>query len=100
MAEGREISKLIDAAQKGMKEEGLVMVERIQIGSSPPKCERKCRNCVHCEAVQVPVPQVQSHRMDSVATAISTTAYTRGENISNYKPMSWKCKCGDNFYNP
>ncbi|KAI4316069.1 hypothetical protein L6164_024086 [Bauhinia variegata] len=103
VAEGRAISKLIEAAQKGLKEEALVMVRRTQIGSRPPKCERRCRNCVHCEAVQVPVaPQFQTHRTHSAAKAISTVTieYSRGDDVSNYKPIGWKCKCGDNFYNP
>ncbi|CAI0464227.1 unnamed protein product [Linum tenue] len=23
-----------------------------------------------------------------------------GEDYSNYKPMSWKCKCGNSIFNP
>ncbi|CAI0464228.1 unnamed protein product [Linum tenue] len=30
-----------------------------------------------------------------------SVAYTsRGEDYSNYKPMSWKCKCGNSIFNP
>ncbi|KAJ1391939.1 Epidermal patterning factor protein [Sesbania bispinosa] len=103
MAEGRAISNLNEVAQKGMKERESIMVAKSLLGSRPPKCERRCRNCGHCEAVQVPVaPQVQSHRSHySAATRTAAIAsYSRGDGLSNYKPISWKCKCGDYFFNP
>ncbi|XP_054808072.1 EPIDERMAL PATTERNING FACTOR-like protein 2 isoform X1 [Prosopis cineraria] len=71
---------------------------RARIGSRPPKCEGRCSWCGHCEAIQVPTnPQVQKEEMN---TAIS--AYGRGDEstTSNYKPMSWKCKCGNLIFNP
>lgn len=89
--------------QKGMKERESILVTKALIGSRPPKCERRCRTCGHCEAVQVPiVPQVQSHRSHySAARAATTVTYnSRGDDLSNYKPISWKCKCGDYFFNP
>ncbi|KAB2094482.1 hypothetical protein ERO13_A02G148201v2 [Gossypium hirsutum] len=62
---------------------------RAQIGSRPPRCERRCNSCDHCEAIQVPTnPQ------------ISHVAYARGDGSSYYKPMSWKCKCGNFIFNP
>ncbi|KAH7567582.1 hypothetical protein ACOSP7_010439 [Xanthoceras sorbifolium] len=100
IAEGRAISKLItEAAQKkGMEEEKMVAVTRSVIGSGPPKCERRCYSCGHCKAVQVPVTtQAQGRRKGSHFTQV---AYSRGDDISNYKPMSWKCKCGNLFFNP
>ncbi|XP_028777770.1 EPIDERMAL PATTERNING FACTOR-like protein 2 isoform X2 [Neltuma alba] len=100
MAEGRQISGLI-TANKGMKVQGAAISKNAEIGSRPPKCERRCRICGHCEAVQVPVvPQVQSHRSDSAVTATPIIAFSRTDDLSNYKPMSWKCKCGDYFFNP
>lgn len=88
-----------------MKEQGSIMVSKAQIiGSRPPKCEGRCRTCGHCEAVQVPVvPLVQSHKSHYYSKARATTTITyssRGDNLSNYKPLSWKCKCGDYYFNP
>ncbi|KAF1871305.1 hypothetical protein Lal_00020097 [Lupinus albus] len=99
MAEGRTITNLIEVTQKGMKERRMVMVVKAQIGSRPPKCEGRCRTCGHCEAVQVPVePIFQRHRSHYSTTA--TIYSSRSDDFSNYKPMSWKCKCGDYFFNP
>ncbi|XP_021729648.1 EPIDERMAL PATTERNING FACTOR-like protein 2 [Chenopodium quinoa] len=53
-----------------------------EIGSRPPRCEGRCKSCGHCEAVQVP-------------TTISISV----SNIE-YKPITWKCKCGSSVFNP
>ncbi|KAM7520890.1 hypothetical protein LguiB_019852 [Lonicera macranthoides] len=102
MAEGRTSSKLAEAAQ--MRNEERVM--RSLIGSRPPRCEGRCYNCRHCEAVQVPVaPQIESQKIlrrreHIIDGAPKTTACSRGDDISNYKPMCWKCKCRDFIFNP
>ncbi|GMH13653.1 hypothetical protein Nepgr_015494 [Nepenthes gracilis] len=75
------------------------------IGSGPPKCERRCAYCVHCEAVQVPIsaPHKQglkpagAHFLHSTPTTVNSRA---DDDDSNYKPISWKCKCGDFIFNP
>ncbi|KAF8406162.1 hypothetical protein HHK36_008242 [Tetracentron sinense] len=96
MTEGRASFKLIEVAQMGSEEKTIM---RAQIGSRPPRCERRCSSCGHCEAVQVPaVPQVKNGIRHS--SIVSTLTYSRGEDNSNYKPMSWKCKCGDMIFNP
>ncbi|XWS24048.1 hypothetical protein CRYUN_Cryun28dG0067500 [Craigia yunnanensis] len=99
-AEGRSLSRLLDqVAQKGIEEKTLVM--RSLIGSRPPRCERRCSSCPHCEAIQVPVTtQSQNRRTRQFSSAIFSIAYSRGNDISNYKPMSWKCKCGNQIFNP
>lgn len=83
------------------------MLLRAQIGSRPPRCERKCSSCGHCEAIQVPTNghQVQSRTSTSKSSYSSMVsnhvAYARGDDYySNYKPISWKCKCGDFIFNP
>ena len=77
-----------------------MVVMRNQIGSRPPRCQRRCSSCGHCEAVQVPiVPQLHSHRTSHFYAA-PTVEYSRGDYISNYKPMTWKCKCGNAIFNP
>ncbi|KAL9249709.1 EPIDERMAL PATTERNING FACTOR-like protein [Drosera capensis] len=64
------------------------MMMRSQIGSRPPMCERRCISCQECEAIQVPAnPRIR-------------VAYARGDYVSDYKPMSWKCKCGTSIFNP
>ncbi|KAK1269281.1 EPIDERMAL PATTERNING FACTOR-like protein 2 [Acorus gramineus] len=69
---------------------------RAMIGSRPPRCDRRCSSCGNCEAVQVPaVPQ---DRKTSTKSSITTTS--RGDDTTNYKPMSWKCKCGNLIFNP
>ncbi|XP_012068136.1 EPIDERMAL PATTERNING FACTOR-like protein 2 [Jatropha curcas] len=100
--EGRAITKLLEVASAQRVEDDEKVLMRTQvIGSTPPRCERRCNSCGHCEAVQVPVtPQFQSHRRNHLSTAISSIAYSRGDDASNYKPMSWKCKCGNLILNP
>ncbi|XWS14848.1 hypothetical protein CRYUN_Cryun35bG0043700 [Craigia yunnanensis] len=99
-AEGRSLSRLLEVAQKGIEEEQTLMMRSL-IGSRPPRCERRCSSCPHCEAIQVPVTtQSQNRRTRQFSAAIFSITYSRGDDISNYKPMSWKCKCGNLIFNP
>lgn len=88
-----------------MRENG-IFVARSLIGSRPPRCERRCSNCGHCKAVQVPIaPKLRISSLQQQTTISSKihhfyAAYSRGDDISNYKPMCWKCQCGDSFFNP
>lgn len=75
-----------------------------QIGSRPPRCEKRCGTCGHCEAIQVPTnPQItngnKNHTINN-KKAYNNIAYARDNDNSNYKPMSWKCKCGNLIFNP
>ncbi|KAI3407423.1 Epidermal patterning factor-like protein [Psidium guajava] len=54
-----------------------------RLGSRPPNCERKCRGCEPCEAIQIPA-----------TTDRPSVQYT------NYEPEGWKCKCGSSFFDP
>ncbi|KAK3211043.1 hypothetical protein Dsin_015749 [Dipteronia sinensis] len=86
-------------------EEDKTVAMRAQIGSRPPRCERRCSTCGHCEAIQVPTnPQVQNRNNNSSSsssTISASIAYARGgDDSSNYKPMSWKCKCGKFIFDP
>lgn len=72
---------------------------RARLGSKPPNCKGRCSSCGHCEAIQVPTnPPVQKEMKMNT----STSAYGRGDEstTSNYKPISWKCKCGNLIFNP
>ncbi|KAL9464103.1 hypothetical protein AB3S75_001827 [Citrus x aurantiifolia] len=96
MAEaGRTNLKTSDFSEIGEEDKAIL---RARIGSSPPKCERRCSWCGPCEAIQVPTnPQVQNGKTDS--STVDGVAYAREDN-SNYKPMSWKCKCGKIIFDP
>ncbi|XP_037427641.1 EPIDERMAL PATTERNING FACTOR-like protein 2 [Triticum dicoccoides] len=78
------------------------------IGSRPPSCAGRCRSCGHCEAVQVPIsPQElgkRKKRRKELGRHGSRAAEAGGggrrampssyDDHSNYKPLSWRCKCG------
>ncbi|KAI4388646.1 hypothetical protein MLD38_000957 [Melastoma candidum] len=69
------------------------------IGSRPPSCDGRCKGCGRrCMAAQVPVAP-QKIRIQR-SPAAKSLEYARGDDISNYKPMTWKCRCGDIYYNP
>ncbi|XP_042509041.1 EPIDERMAL PATTERNING FACTOR-like protein 2 [Macadamia integrifolia] len=93
MAKGRANVKLFEVTHE---EKEVVS----HIGSRPPTCQGKCSSCEHCEAVQVPAVPQQKSRNTTHSSKMSTIAYSRGQDNSNYKPMSWKCKCGDMIFNP
>ncbi|KAL4366234.1 hypothetical protein GQ457_05G008000 [Hibiscus cannabinus] len=96
-AQGRPIPKS-DSFSKAVNEEMEIL--RGRIGSRPPRCERRCSSCGHCEAIQVPVdPQLRDGNKN-IAAFNFDAAYARGVDSSNYKPMSWKCKCGNFIFNP
>ncbi|KAL8144059.1 hypothetical protein V2J09_017091 [Rumex salicifolius] len=100
MAQGRSIPNSAEVYNKGR--EGKLR-ERILIGSRPPRCERRCSSCVECKAIQVPVvPHLMKpkSRIPFVASNTRETLNSRSDDLSNYKPMSWKCKCGNLILNP
>ncbi|XP_072958000.1 EPIDERMAL PATTERNING FACTOR-like protein 2 [Typha angustifolia] len=92
-AEGRSLYKLLEIS-KGREEK--IGAMRAIIGSRPPICERRCISCGHCELVQVPVVPQEKKRAGHFVTTITSLF----NDHSNYKPLSWKCKCGDIIFNP
>ncbi|VVB09864.1 unnamed protein product [Arabis nemorensis] len=102
MANGRPEPNSQQSTTKGLEDQDQKMMMRGLIGSRPPRCERvRCRSCGHCEAIQVPTnPQTKFHHSPSTSSEIIDLDYIRGDDNSNYKPMSWKCKCGNSIYNP
>ncbi|XP_052197015.1 EPIDERMAL PATTERNING FACTOR-like protein 2 [Diospyros lotus] len=72
-----------------------------QIGSRPPRCQRRCSSCGHCEAIQVPTePQVITAGSKNSSAWMSRNGYASRDDSSDYKPISWKCKCGNSIFNP
>ncbi|KAI3934407.1 hypothetical protein MKW92_002414 [Papaver armeniacum] len=116
MAEGsRTLFKLLEEplpispqphVMKGIEEKKSMIKERVMIGSHPPRCQMKCNTCRHCEAVQVPAVPQSSNQGKKISTMSTTSINSkistamRGDDNTNYKPMSWKCKCGDVIFNP
>ncbi|GAA0150180.1 hypothetical protein Leryth_002357 [Lithospermum erythrorhizon] len=97
LSEGRKVIKSTDPFKTVNDEEKAML--RAKIGSGPPRCVGRCSSCGHCEAIQVPTnPQINIGANNS--TTLSTFSYSRGDYNSNYKPMSWKCKCGNLIFNP
>ncbi|KAM0841959.1 hypothetical protein ACQ4PT_058682 [Festuca glaucescens] len=87
--------------------EMMKMERRSLIGSRPPRCDRVCMSCGHCEAVQVPVvPQHrkkkagQEHPVVSAIGSAMLSTYRVNGGLSDYKPLSWKCRCGGIILDP
>ena len=74
------------------------------IGSRPPSCAGRCRSCGHCEAVQVPIsPQeMQKGKKKKKQQLVhgSRAMPASYDDHSNYKPLSWRCKCGRLILDP
>ncbi|MED6168960.1 hypothetical protein PIB30_016878 [Stylosanthes scabra] len=60
-----------------------------RVGSVPPICHNKCNGCHPC----IPVP---------VSSAANKEGFLFEDHnsYSNYKPLGWKCRCGDHFFDP
>lgn len=83
----------------------LLFEEKNRLGSIPPSCHNKCNDCHPCMAVQVPtLPSHDSNPPDLTKTSAMATFFNpsspQGNRYSNYKPLGWKCHCGDHFFNP
>ena len=61
-----------------------------KIGSTPPECVNKCRNCRPCMATLV----VPSHQM------MGSKAVLSHREDGSYYLLSWKCKCGNKLFQP
>ncbi|KAG4193976.1 hypothetical protein ERO13_A06G027400v2 [Gossypium hirsutum] len=94
-AQGRSLS--IKVANEIGNEPDKALMMRNLIGSRPPKCQKRCSSCPQCEAIQVPIT---TRSVQNTAIVIFPIAYSKGNDMSNYKPMCWKCKCGNMIFNP
>ncbi|KAI0516675.1 hypothetical protein KFK09_009352 [Dendrobium nobile] len=95
LAPGKPLLKLSEDTHEGEGKDEIV--EGSMIGSRPPLCIGICRACGRCEAVQVPAIPQQRNVGGKVFAPMNVI---RGDYSSNYKPLSWKCKCGDLIVNP
>ncbi|KAK7311120.1 hypothetical protein RJT34_09042 [Clitoria ternatea] len=82
----------------------LLSEEKNRIGSIPPTCHNKCNQCHPCMAVQVPTlpshEPVHQGDLSTITSAMEGFFDIQGNRYSNYKPLSWKCHCGNHFFNP
>ncbi|KAI5071369.1 hypothetical protein GOP47_0013620 [Adiantum capillus-veneris] len=80
------------------------IAEKVQMGSRPPTCNSKCKQCEPCVAVQVPtMPQITKLPINPKSKTNrnkESTLIASAQLKSNYKPEGWKCTCGNKFYNP
>nr|KYP54046.1 hypothetical protein KK1_000212 [Cajanus cajan] len=71
--------------------ERLEQSSKIVIGSKPPACVNKCKNCRPCMATLV----VPNHQKRNKGFKVAS----RGDDDTYYL-LSWKCKCGDKLFQP
>ncbi|KAM7276029.1 hypothetical protein ACFE04_017895 [Oxalis oulophora] len=79
------------------------MEEKIRLGSTPPSCHNKCNACHPCMAVQVPTTPGHDDRLqpnDHHQLSSKPSLFYDPTPSGNYKPLGWKCHCGNHFYNP
>ena len=83
-------------------DQGIFFEDKTRLGSTPPSCHNKCNECHPCMAVQVPSMPRRAGRLDS-PSALPMRFFDsslQGNRYSFYKPLSWKCRCGNRFFNP
>ncbi|KZV56055.1 EPIDERMAL PATTERNING FACTOR-like protein 2 [Dorcoceras hygrometricum] len=70
-------------------------MKKMILGSRPPACSvEKCMNCRPCEATLVIPP----HRNNDNKNRNMERTYRREDD--SYYLLSWKCRCGNKFYQP
>ncbi|KAK1262881.1 EPIDERMAL PATTERNING FACTOR-like protein 1 [Acorus gramineus] len=82
--------------------QGPLMEDKMRLGSIPPSCHNRCMDCSPCTAVQVPTLPSRGDVEKGVGSAkvgvpLDLSSYNK---YSNYKPLGWKCRCGDHLFNP
>ncbi|XP_021897425.1 EPIDERMAL PATTERNING FACTOR-like protein 1 [Carica papaya] len=93
----------------------LLIEDKTRLGSTPPSCHNKCNGCHPCMAVQVPSNLPSENRVEAAGSnrktmnkamqfldqpSMASADRSSNNKYSNYKPLGWKCRCGDHFYNP
>ncbi|XP_043722197.1 EPIDERMAL PATTERNING FACTOR-like protein 1 isoform X1 [Telopea speciosissima] len=87
----------------------LLIEDKTRLGSTPPSCHNKCNECHPCTAVQVPtLPNHDRVELGPGGTTgtkpmeqeSSSSPSTAAAKFPNYKPLGWKCSCGNRLFNP
>ncbi|QCE08877.1 EPIDERMAL PATTERNING FACTOR-like protein 8 [Vigna unguiculata] len=71
---------LLPESVRGDRRRNSLEEKRVMIGSKPPACRNKCMKCKPCTATVV----VPNHKSQD----------------DSYYLLSWKCRCGDKFFQP
>ncbi|KAM0944911.1 putative EPIDERMAL PATTERNING FACTOR-like protein [Dioscorea sansibarensis] len=72
------------------RERTFMQQRRKDLGSRPPKCVNKCLSCRPCMATLVVSPRHETNLLKPSTRAEDDTYYL----------LSWKCTCGDRFFQP
>ncbi|OIW18123.1 hypothetical protein TanjilG_22321 [Lupinus angustifolius] len=92
----------------GLSQRDLLFEEKNRLGSIPPRCHNKCNDCHPCMAVQVPSLPSHEQQLQPDLTKKDTmeedmfdpSSQVNNNRYSNYKPLGWKCHCGNHFFDP
>ncbi|KAG6773524.1 hypothetical protein POTOM_020806 [Populus tomentosa] len=85
---------------------GIAFEGKARLGSTPPSCHSKCNGCHPCIAVQVPALPSQNQPVQEGSAKRTRSvdeffdSYPAGNRFPDYRPLGWKCRCADHFYNP
>ncbi|KAH7279045.1 hypothetical protein KP509_37G002900 [Ceratopteris richardii] len=94
-----------DVAQAftGLHRKQKVLAQIWRMGSRPPFCSNKCKECSPCEAVQLPTPFRPYKNRPAKKGANRAASDDRPLfhlDYANYQPEGWKCRCGSFIFNP
>ncbi|KAL8152561.1 hypothetical protein V2J09_010321 [Rumex salicifolius] len=77
---------------------------KMVLGSRPPRCTNRCRNCRPCMAVLVIPPHKKTninHEQESSSTSTTSSSFVLvPQEEENYYLLSWKCRCKNKFFQP
>ncbi|KAL5992487.1 hypothetical protein ACLOJK_013406 [Asimina triloba] len=81
----------------GAVSEVLLLDEKTRLGSTPPSCHSRCDECNPCTAVQVPTVPAHNRGEPGLGRAFrfGFSSPLISNKYPNYKPLGWKCRCGD-----
>ncbi|XP_031096271.1 EPIDERMAL PATTERNING FACTOR-like protein 8 [Ipomoea triloba] len=68
---------------------------RMVLGSSPPKCVGRCMGCRPCVAALVIPPHDDKNGFRRPSSSSSS-----GAGDESYYLLSWKCRCGNKYFQP
>ncbi|KAE9602289.1 hypothetical protein Lalb_Chr12g0197991 [Lupinus albus] len=69
---------------------GLMKQMKLALGSRPPRCVNKCLKCRPCMAALIIYPRLKDGWIHNVTA----------QKDEGYYLLSWKCKCGNKFFQP
>ncbi|KAJ4953706.1 hypothetical protein NE237_030538 [Protea cynaroides] len=95
----------VDQQLSSLSHQGLLIEDKTRLGSIPPSCHNKCNECHPCTAVQVPTTlpihdRVQPGQGRTEPMELVSSPSTTPAKYANYKPLGWKCRCGNRLFNP